>query len=153
MANMCSKYTDNHIENFDGLPRDHQESKDASGDPTPPLPDLNSTPPPIEQTIFDRLNATLDQEQAERAANLQKQLLDELGRLIQQWRLKQGYTRGVLAGKLQMNINQLFCTENGIAEVDDMPAGQLFILKTLLPEDEADALGVAIEAYLATLEP
>jgi hypothetical protein len=154
MANMRSQSTDNHVGNPNGPPKDNQEtSEDACGDPTQPLSDLNSAPPPIDQTIFDRLNAKLDQEQAEGTDNLQKQSLDELGRLIQQWRLKLGYTRGVLAGKLQMNVTQLLCIENGIAEVEDIPAEQLLILKALLPEDDADALRVAIEAYLALLAP
>jgi hypothetical protein len=97
--------------------------------------ECNQNPPTLDQFVFDRLNAALDPGQASEIDGLQKQALDRLGREIRQWRLQKGYTRAVLAGKLQMDVNRLICLENGIAQVGDMPAGQLANLQALLDRD------------------
>ena len=149
MDNVHPRYTGNQ----NGLTRDkHESSSEGRGSPASPQHGLNSAPlPPIEQTIFDRLNITLEQGQTERVDSPQKHALDELGREIQQWRLQLGYTRAVLAGKLQMNINKLICIENGIAQTDDISTRQLLTLKDLLSKGEAAPLKAAIQQYLISL--
>jgi hypothetical protein len=159
MANLRSQHTDNHARNQNGLSRDNRESsEDKHSDPASPLPDLKSvSPPPMPQTVLDRLSAKLEQEQTNTTDNLQQQSLEELGVQIRQWRLKQGYTRALLASMLQIDEEQLLCIENGIVKAGQISKGDLLTLQGLLNEDEEDkavhSLSAAIHRYLALPKP
>ena len=142
---------DRHIEEFDNFSGDRtgllkEQLESCEEDPAERTP----SPFPLEQVVFDRLNSEIDAEQEETVERIQKQQLAELGKLIQQWRLSQGYTRGLLASKLDMTVTQLFCIENSIAKTDDMRAQQLRLMRTLLDKDDAGTLRAAIEAYLVS---
>jgi hypothetical protein len=129
-----------------------KSGEEMHGEPALPKCELNSAPPMIEQMIFDRLNAALDEGQAKSSDGSQRHTLERLGGEIRQWRLHQGYTRSVLAGKLQMDVNQLTSLENGIAQADDFSRRQLLALKALVSDTEPCSLVHAIEEYLAALD-
>lgn len=146
MDSIYSQSTNNRISDQNGLASDHQESSGAV------QAEFTSSLPTIDQTILDRLNAVIAQEQGEKRASIEKYSLDQLGSAIRQWRLRQGYPREVLAGQLQIDVNQLICIENGIAQADEILREQLLTLKKFLAEDEAEPLRTVIQQVLAALK-
>lgn len=149
MDNLLSSPIDNHSSN----------NKDASeadrSHSIPPQPEQLPAPVrSIPQSIFDRLNASLDKAQTEGADSQHLSTLVELGIELRQWRLQQGYTRALLARKLQIDEEHLLCIENGIAEADQISKAPLLTLQALLNDDEvAQSLSAAIHRYLALPKP
>ena len=101
----------------------------------------------LDPTIYRRLNDALAQEQSDAPEHLQR--LNELGALMRRWRIQRGATRQALASRLGMEVTQLTCLENGIAQTADISPGQLLALRELSVEDKADKLAAAIDSCLA----
>lgn len=123
-------------------PPNHEESP-----PHDPVP--ADSPPPIAPKVFDHLNAKLQQEDVGTVPKHQQMLLEQLGRQLRQWRMREGYTRQQLAEYLRINVDNLFCIENGIAVPGDIAEPSLRTLLTLLAQDELDiSLAWLIRQYL-----
>src|SRR4051812_6434835 len=126
MNNYRSPRSGDDSSNQNELPDPQQEaSAEGRSNCVPP-------PHPIEQTVFDRLNATIEATPDEAMDRLQNQALDVLGKLLQQWRLEQGMLLLKHNTTYDMKVAQLFCIENGIGKIDDISVRQLITLKMLL---------------------
>jgi transcriptional regulator with XRE-family HTH domain len=103
--------------------------------------------------IFDQLNTKLQQEDVGSLPKHRQILLEELGRQLRQWRMREGCTRQQVAEYLHINVDYLSCIENGIGVAGDRGEPSLRLLLTLLAQDELDiSLASLIRQYLASHE-
>jgi hypothetical protein len=110
-------------------------------------------PKPMAQDVYDRLNVHLQRTTLEGANGLVEKQLEQIGRLIQVWRIKQGYTRLDLAEKLDLDADRLLYIEHGIGLPADIMEAHLLSLLSFLTSEALDKeLKAGIQRYLDSLK-
>ena len=104
-------------------PRDRATADDQQSDTLFHDPSQASTIPPqsLPSTLFDRLNAQVEQELRGAEPESQRDLLTEIGSEVRKWRIRCGYSRQTLATKLDCNVVELLSLENGLSASSDFP--------------------------------
>jgi len=100
------------------LPGDKAQNERCSKQPP------TSLPKPMAQAVYDRLNVHLQRTTLNGADDLVEKQLEQIGRLIQVWRIKQGYTRLDLAEKLGLEADRLLYIEHGLGLPADIMEAQ-----------------------------
>jgi hypothetical protein len=109
--------------------------------------------PSIGQVVLDRLNRQIEQEKLGVIPEPGKKHLEQIGRLIRTWRIKNGYVRADLAEKLKLEEDRLLCIERGIGLPEDITEEQLLALQSLLGTNELDRqLNALVQDYLTSLK-
>jgi hypothetical protein len=84
---------------------------------------------------------------------LGKKYLEQIGRIIRTWRIKNGDARVELAEKLDLEGDRLLCMERGIGLPEDITKEQLLTLQSLLGTNDIDRqLKALIQGYLTSLK-
>lgn len=102
---------------------------------------------PIADELLDRCNLVADTgREQENSEGLQ--VLDAIGDLLKTWRIGHGFTRAMVAEKLDMTREKLLFLETGMSMTADISVQQLTLLQSMLAQSaHAKELTALLEKY------